>query len=195
MKKVLFLVSHLCSGSDQLYEQLCQNITIQGYQNKTNHNYSSMIDIMSLTANKHKLKTTSRIYMDHLLYNFQFSCREAYKHCKFIYFVREPINTIETLVKRQTFPKREAIHYYLFRLRRICEMAKRSKDFTVVTFNNLKNGHGIDDLKSFLGVKEKIAIELYDKKSSGKDILSYKEIELLDKSYEKYLFFLNKISN
>lgn len=195
MKKVLFLVSHLGSGSDQIYNQLCENIVIQGYQNKNIHKYSNMMDIMYLTESKHKLKTTSRIYMDHLLYNFQFSCKEAYKYCKFIYFIGDPIKTINYLVKDKIYLKKQAVLYYLYRVRRICEMAKRSSDFVFLTPSLLRDQNKLNDLQKFLNLKEEIEFKFEDYIYKGKEILSFQEEELLDKSYEKYLFFLNKISN
>lgn len=192
MKKVLFLSSHLGSESDQLYVAFCDLLSIQGY--KKENIYRSMQDIFFLTERKHKLKTSARIYMDHLLFNYQFSCKQAYENCKFIFIVREPEETIEFLVSNKLYNKKDAISYYLYRIRRICEMAKNSKDGLFLTHANLKNGKGIQEIKDYLNIKERFNFVFENIENKNKNILTYKEIENLNHVYEKYLYFVRNIN-
>jgi len=192
MKKVLFLSSHLGSGSDQLYVAFCDLLSIQGY--KKENIYRSMQDIFFLTEQKHKLKTSARVYMDHLLFNYQFSCKQAYENCKFIFIVREPEETIEFLVSNKFYNKKDAILYYLYRIRRICEMAKNSKDGLFLTHANLKNGKGIQEIKDYLNIKERFNFVFENIENKNKNILTYKEIENLNQVYEKYLYFVHNIN-
>ena len=192
MKKVLFLSSHLGSESDQLYVAFCDLLSIQGY--KKENIYRSMQDIFFLTERKHKLKTSARVYMDHLLFNYQFSCKQAYENCKFIFIVREPEETIEFLVSNKLYNKKDAISYYLYRIRRICEMAKNSKDGLFLTHANLKNGKGIQEIKDYLNIKERFNFVFENIENKNKNILTYKEIENLNHVYEKYLYFVRNIN-
>ena len=191
MKKVLFLSSHLGSESDQLYVAFCDLLSIQGY--KKENIYRSMQDIFFLTERKHKLKTSARVYMDHLLFNYQFSCKQAYENCKFIFIVREPEETIEFLVSNKLYNKKDAISYYLYRIRRICEMAKNSKDGLFLTHANFKNGKGIQEIKDYLNIKERFNFVFENIENKNKNILTYKEIENLNHVYEKYLYFVRNI--
>ena len=181
MKKVLFLSSHLGSESDQLYVAFCDLLSIQGY--KKENIYRSMQDIFFLTERKHKLKTSARVYMDHLLFNYQFSCKQAYENCKFIFIVREPEETIEFLVSNKLYNKKDAISYYLYRIRRICEMAKNSKDGLFLTHANLKNGKGIQEINDYLNIKERFNFVFENIENKNKNILTYKEIENLNHVY------------
>lgn len=192
MKKVLFLSSHLGSESDQLYVAFCDLLSIQGY--KKENIYRSMQDVFFLTERKHKLKTSARVYMDHLLFNYQFSCKQAYENCKFIFIVREPEETIEFLVSNKLYNKKDAISYYLYRIRRICEMAKNSKDGLFLTHANLKNGKGIQEIKDYLNIKERFNFVFENIENKNKNILTYKEIENLNHVYEKYLYFVRNIN-
>lgn len=192
MKKVLFLSSHLGSESDQLYVAFCDLLSIQGY--KKENIYRSMQDVYFLTERKHKLKTSARIYMDHLLFNYQFSCKQAYENCKFIFIVREPEETIEFLVSNKLYNKKDAISYYLYRIRRICEMAKNTKEGLFLTHTNLKNGKGIQEIKDYLNIKERFNFVFENIENKNKNILTYKEIENLNQVYEKYLYFVHNIN-
>lgn len=192
MKKVLFLSSHLGSESDQLYVAFCDLLSIQGY--KKENIYRSMQDIYFLTERKHKLKTSARIYMDHLLFNYQFSCKQAYENCKFIFIVREPEETIEFLVSNKLYNKKDAISYYLYRIRRICEMAKNTKEGLFLTHANLKNGKGIQEIKDYINIKERFNFVFENIENKNKNILTYKEIENLNQVYEKYLYFVRNIN-
>ena len=192
MKKVLFLSSHLGSESDQLYVAFCDLLSIQGYIKE--NVYKSMQDIYFLTERKHKLKTSARIYMDHLLFNYQFSCKQAYENCKFIFIVREPEETIEFLVSNKLYNKKDAISYYLYRIRRICEMAKNAKEGLFLTHTNLKNGKGIQEIKDYLNIKERFNFVFENIENKNKNILTYKEIENLNQVYEKYLYFVHNIN-
>ena len=70
MKKVIFLISHIGSGSDALYALLNNNPRIMGYENADI--YENNLSLFALIDKKHKLNNSSRIYMDHLLYNYQY---------------------------------------------------------------------------------------------------------------------------
>lgn len=194
MKKVLFLVSHFCSGSDQLYRDLNEHICIQGFEDSKFNSYQTMLDVFYLTQNKHKLKNSARVYMDHLLYNNQFSCSESFKNCKFIFMVREPESSIERMVASGNFDKNYAVRYYAYRLRRICEMAKKARDYLFLTYSNFKNDKYQTEIKKFLGIKDRWEYKINECDLKFKNVLTFNELNNLNITYEKYLYFINNIN-
>ena len=191
MKKVLFLVSHLGSGSGSLYESLNAHPRIQGFF--SNNVYSSSIRLMSLTGNKHKLMNNSRIYMDHLLYNYQISDRSILSCCSFVYVVREPEASIDYLIGSGAYSRDQAKRYYLYRIRRICELAKRTPGSTFLTHANLRDGKGLDLIQRQLNLKDCIPGINWVDEEKMKNQLRIGEYDSLSEAYEKYLYFVSNI--
>lgn len=191
MKKVLFLVSHVGSGSGSVYESLNAHPRIQGFS--FNNVYSSSIRLMSLTANKHKLMNNSRIYMDHLLYNYQISDRSLLSCCSFVYVVREPEASIDYLIGSGTYSREQAKMYYLYRIRRICELAKRTPGSTFLTHANLRDGKGLDLIERQLRLKDSIPRINWIDGEKMKNHLRIEEYDSLSQAYEKYLYFVSNI--
>lgn len=190
MKKVLFLVSHVGSGSDALYALLNSETRIMGFDK--NNIYDSPIQLVALTENKHKLNNSSRIYMDHLLYNYQY-CLKPNPHCQFIFLVREPEGTIDYLVNRKIYKKQDAKRYYLYRIRRICELLKRNPDSVFITYSNLREGKGLDIISEYIGLKNVLKFSQEFIVPSGKNTLQIQDYEKLSSAYEKYVYFANKV--
>lgn len=190
MKKVLFLTSHVGSGSDALYALLNTEPRIMGYSN--NNIYESSIQLLGLTEKKHKLNNSSRIYMDHLIYNYQYSLKPN-EHVQFIFVVREPEGTIDYLVNRKIFKKNDAKRYYLYRIRRICELLKRNPNSIFITYSNLREGKGLDLISEQLGLKTELKFTNEFSVPSGKNVLQLADYENLSKAYEKYIYFANKV--
>ncbi len=190
MKKVIFLISHIGSGSDALYALLNNNPRIMGYENA--NIYENNLSLFALIDKKHKLNNSSRIYMDHLLYNYQY-CLKPDPLIQMIFLVREPEGTIDYLVNRKIFKKSDAKRYYLYRMRRICELAKRNKDSVFLTYSNLREGKGLDLLKNYIGLKEDLKFTQDFSVPSGKNVLQLSDYESLSSAYEKYIYFANKV--
>lgn len=190
MKKVLFLVSHVGSGSDALYALLNSEQRIMGFDK--NNIYESPLQLLGLTEKKHKLNNSSRIYMDHLVYNYQYSLKPN-DSVQFIFLVREPEGTIDYLVNRKIYKKHDAKRYYLFRIRRICELLKRNPNSIFLTYSNLREGKGLDLISEYLGLKTTLKFTNEFSVPSGKNTLQLTDYENLSKAYEKYIYFANKV--
>lgn len=87
-------------------------------------------------------------YIDKILYNYEFTCKQLYKTCKFIYMVRSPLVPLLTLVSRGS-PVSGAETYYLFRLRRMCEMAVKTGG-ALLTYEDLVSKKALPLLKTCL---------------------------------------------
>lgn len=181
MAKVLFLTSHLGSGHDILFNLLCENPRIEGY--KTGFLYEYPLTINSLLAYPHKQRNTAAVYMDELLYNHSLSTKKLYGVCKFIYFIRQPIYSLNIGLRPDM-----AVDYYCFRLRRMCEMARKSGG-VLVTWEDLASGRKNDILQEYLNLRQglgRVECKL-DQNFVGI------ESKRAEKAFEKYLCFLKSV--
>jgi len=192
MKKVLFIMSHIGSGSNELYALLNNETRIMGFEK--NNIYDTPLRLLGLTENKHKLNNSSRIYMDHLLYNYQYSLKPN-QFCQFIFLVREPEATIDYLINQKIYKKNDAKRYYLYRIRRLCELAKRNPNSVFLTHSNLREGKGLDLISEYIGLKNQLRFSQDFIIPSGKNTLQLQEYENLSNAYEKYIYFANKVCN
>lgn len=193
MKRILFVCSHYYSGSTGLCAALDANPRIQGYNFNSHNTYTTPLNLISLTDQPHKLKNKAAIYMDELLENHQLQTKQAYKTCKFIYVVREPEHVLAYLVGNQKIKPEFASRYYLFRLRRLCEMAKRTGG-VLLTWNDLESSRGLNIIEDYLGLREPIAFSDYFSKPYAKkynsDLIGSARLSIAEDAYQRYLYWL-----
>lgn len=192
MKNILFIVSHLGSGSNFLFDALNKNPRIQGIRTNTPYSHPDSLDV--LTSTSHKTDNSAAIYMDELLYNFVFSCPQLYRECKFIYFVREARPTLNKIVSipslNQKYEPEYASKYYRYRLRRMCEMAKRTPDAPFLTFDDLISKKKNLLIEQYLNLKDPIEVpEIKDDYSDAVDIDVIKNAQ---ESYDRYFYYFKK---
>src|SRR5262245_31898661 len=123
MRKVCFLISHIGSGSEGVLRSLSQCRRVACY--RTGQVYSHPLMVEELTSLPHTLDNTAAVWVDELQHNYQFSSKPLYSFCRFIYMVREAEPTLNSLVEAGYKPE-SAMRYYCYRLRRMCEMARRT---------------------------------------------------------------------
>lgn len=194
MKKILFVCSHFYSGSSALYEAMNHHPKIQGFRSINLNSYPDAASLMALSNYPHKLSNRSAIYMDELLHNRSFYAKEAYSKCSFIYVVREPEIPISFLIANEKKKPIFAVRYYTFRLRRLCEMAKRTPGAVLLTWQNLIDGKGMDLIKNYLNLKDSINFDskllgIYNRTFSS-NLIDIKLLQEVQDAYERYLYFL-----
>lgn len=198
MKKIVFLCSHLYSGSGMVYDAMNLHPKIQGYKNISTNRYMSPVDLLTLTNYNHKIKNRSAIYMDEILYNYQISSKDIYRYCKFIYLVRRPIVPISFNISLDKKKINYAILYYKFRLRRLCEMAKRTPGAILLTYDQLIDGKGMDLISEYLDLPQPIdfdnSVLTSLNRGFGTDLLGPNLRLEVENTYEKYLYFLKNQS-
>ena len=86
MKKVLFIMTHLGSGWEELAEVLNEHPNIMCFT--TGYSYHHPKDLDFLTNRLHKKDNSAAIWADVLFHNKDFTCKALCKHCKFIYWNR-----------------------------------------------------------------------------------------------------------
>lgn len=190
MRKILFIMSHLESGSDILYNSLNFHQQVQGVK-FLNTVYDNSLSIFYVTNRKHKLNNSSAIFMDELLYNYQFQTKAAYNFGKFIFILREAESALNLLVEKGYFPPLQAQRYYLYRLRRMCEMAKRVPGALVLNAYDIKHKKGSEVIADYLGLTTKFTYEDYEfvePKRLG--LLPSHLVEEAEVAFEKYWYFL-----
>jgi hypothetical protein len=115
-----------------------------------------------------------------------------FSKCYFIHLIRSPICL--NLIKEKINPN-FIIRKYLYRLRRICEVAKRTPNSIFLTFEDLKNENSMNTIKEFLSLKyAPIAPELSSLEVK-KDIIPYNLLIKAEESYEKYYAFLKNVNS
>jgi hypothetical protein len=193
MKKVCFVVSHLGSGSLDLVDILNRNPRCQIQCSSAQ--YESPESLNWLLSTPHKCRDSSAIYGDHLLYNMSISCKNLYEFCKFIYVIRPArasLNEIATL-QDTGLSEQAASDYYRFRLRRMCEMARRTRDAVLVTWDDLAKGKAFPTIEEYLGLNKQLVIEHHHFSLEGRDSFKEALIEQSQDAYERYYYYLNNL--
>lgn len=194
MKKVVFIASHLGSGSDDLIDILNKNPRCVFHN--TNSDYSHPDKLEWMYRYGHKLEGhASAVYGDHLLFNMTLSCKALYKICKFVYVIRQPRPTLNEIISspRLTYNPETAASYYAFRLRRICEMAKRTPGSLLLTWDQLASGLAFPVLDRFLNLKQPLKPEYNHFLPSTVDRVPGPIIRKSEEVFERYFYYLSQL--
>ena len=198
MKKILFVCSHLHSGSSALCDSLNHHPRIQSYSLAKSNPYSSPLDLLSLTEQHHKLNNRSAVHMEELLYNYELGTKVAYQECHFVYVVREPADVLNMMVGNDKKTPSFAARHYTYRLRRLCEMAKKTPGAVLLTWEDLQTGQGIDLIEEYLGLRQPIIYDpslLLPFKRTYSNELIPRTIRIeAEGSFQQYLYFLKSQS-
>ncbi len=193
LKRVLFSITHLGSGSLPLLNILNQNPRVQfSPASPVVHNYT---DLQPLTATPHKMTSVAAMYAFEIAYNYQFGTRNPVRHAHHLFVVRQP-EAVLTLLVSGGYGREEAARYYCYRLRRICEIAKRVEQGMLLTFDDLQRGEYGSAVKTFLGLKDEPAHapEAFESlKPSLPCPVSQKTLDWCQDCYERHLFFLKSL--
>jgi hypothetical protein len=155
MKRILLVISHLGAGSASLCYYLAQNKIIQWMQDGIIYDHPTE-SIESLLSTKHKYSNSTGLYVNEVLYNYQISHKTIYQACEFIYLIRDPKSSIKILKPTDAH---FALNYYIFRLRRIYEMARETKGAVFLTWDDLMNQKGIKMLINKLNLQSDMPFE------------------------------------
>lgn len=192
MKKVCFVVSHVGSGSSDLVNIMNGNPRCM--INSSPVKYSGPEDLRWLFSVPHKCRDNSAIYGDHLLFNSSLSCKNLYDKCKFIYVIRPArasLNEISTTKAVTGLEGRFAARYYSFRLRRICEMARKTGEALLLTWDDLVSGRAFQSVEEYLGLKEQLRSGLDHFASRTNDNFDESLVSECEDAYERYYYYLN----
>lgn len=184
MKKLLFIVSHLGSGSLDFIDLINENSRIDIKDRRLSYDHPNTLDYLFST--EHKLNNSAAIYGDHVVFNKDFSNRVFYSFSKFVYIIRAPQEFIGSICEDVADSNRIS-RYYEFRLRRMYEMARNTEGAVFFTWNNLKEGQGLDLFNEYMQLQKEPVI-YQDRFKEIKHEFPADLIESCQDTYEKYLF-------
>jgi hypothetical protein len=198
MKKVVFIVSHMGSGSYELLRIMNSNPRVLILQSGATYSNPSNLEWLfqeNFLVQAGKENTAATIYGDHLLFNANLACTSLYDICKFIYFIRpaKPSLNELNLVKNIDFTPENACLYYCFRMRRICEMAKNTPGAVLLTWDDLADGRGFALIEEYLHLKTQLSPAFYDFVEKDVDVVPHELVEKAQDSYERYLYYLRHL--
>lgn len=189
MKNFCFIVSHFYSGSFDLIEILNDNSRCSFKTGSEDFIYNHP-EILDPIINKKNI-----IFGDHILKNYNLSCTRFYEFAKFIYVIRSPRQTFNDFIFNNSNKNIESFSsYYRFRLRRICEMAKKTPGALLLNWEDLKNKKAFPLIENYLNIK--------NINYNGNYFQTIKDnfenetlIKEANKSYERYHYFLNNLKS
>lgn len=152
------IVTHHGSGGTLLCRILSTNIRVHCYGSTgLVYDHPTVIErarkrIDSVLGPNAGVMDESCIYIDKLMKNYEFTCKYLYDVCKFVYMVRSPFIPLLNLIGKKGMEPQFAENYYLFRLRRMCEMARKTGGL-LLTYEDLMSKRALPLLKNYLGMK------------------------------------------
>lgn len=185
MKRVLFFVSHIGSGWENVVKILEEHPRIQFHQLAAIFRHP--IDLETLVALPHKDDTTAAIYGTVLLHNDAFAGRSLYKCCKFIYFIRRPRPTLTEIISKNLYNTKTAIDYYIFRIQRIYEMVVQTPNAILLTSGKVDLGL----VERYLNLK--IPFNSYSEQEA-EDLLPQSYVADAEDAYENILYKIKKLN-
>jgi hypothetical protein len=193
MKNVLFVISHLFSGSTDLLAVLNEHDRIHINDNtRIPYEHPSVLD--NLFSLGHKLDNSAAIYGDHLLFNTDFNCTAFYDFSKFIYVVRHAKPTLNEIKnQRKEYSDLSANRYYCFRLRRIYEMARRTPGAVLLTGDNLRDKKGAELVTDYLNLTKPVDFSNLLYINYIEENVASPIVEDAQDCYEKYLYNLRQL--
>jgi hypothetical protein len=105
--------------------------------------------------------------------------------------LREPEVVLSYLIKQERIKPEFAVRNYLFRIRRMCEMSKRSGGI-LLTWNDLTARKGIDLIEDYLELKQKIPYDevLLRPYARQYGSIDSKLLQKTEDAYQKYLYWI-----
>jgi hypothetical protein len=193
LKRVLLSVTHLASGSLPLLGLLNRNPRVQFVRaNPVIQNY---VDLRAFTAQTHKLSSVAAIFALEANFNYQLGSKNLPLHAHYLFTVRQPTPVLNLLVADNLYGHKEAAMYYCYRLRRICEIAKRVRHGMLLTYDDIQRGDHVVPLKTFLGLKEDVLHlpEAFDHLKPPPNVIKREILDWCQDCYERHLFFLKSL--
>lgn len=192
LKRVLLSVTHLASGSLPLIGLLDRNPRIQFV--RTNPVIQNYTDLKALTSLPHKLTSVAAMFALDINYNYQLGSKNLVPHAHYLFVVRSPEPVLNILMSQGGYAEQGAAMYYCYRLRRICEIAKRAKHGMLLTYDDIRQGEYVKPIKSFLNLREDVSYEpeMFDNSKSSNTVKK-DTLEWCQDCYERHLFFLKSL--
>ena len=186
MNKILFVVSHLGSDSSSLCNILNAVPQIQFYETKIIYNHTDAG--LSLVARPHKCSIPAAIWAEELLYNHRLCHRCFYQWAQFIYVIKDAKHALHSMQPSDSNVAASNFRYYVYRLRRICEMARQTPGAILLT--NLVN---LKPLEGYLNLTEPLGEVSRSPVIEPCKFVTPEQVRKGQESFERHYYYLRNL--
>ena len=180
------IITHVGAGGSLLSQILNDDLFVNSGRSGLIYNN---INVFWEFRERFKTVKDTDWFIDRLLFNHEFSC-PINNDINFIYLIREPLVPLMNLMKFG-YSSTGARDYYLFRLRRICEMARKSAGSIFLTYEDVISKRAFPLIKDKLKLKENLNPDFINPDFLEEDIEVPLEIfHKCSLSYNRYLKFI-----
>jgi hypothetical protein len=112
-----------------------------------------------------------------------------------VYLVRPARSSLNSILSSErNYTEETAAAYYRFRLRRMCEMAKRTPDAVLVTWDDLAKGRAFPTIEEYLGLNQQLSSTYEEFMSDDTDRFNEGLVNECQDAYERYYYYLNRLN-
>jgi len=186
----VFIATHMGSGGSMLMDMILANRKAGRIRREPTQVYADPTTLLLFQRSAAILRPHARVFLDRLTLNHELLNSNFYDLCDYIYLVRDAEGTLNSLVESGKFTPQAALRYYSFRLRRLCELAKKTPRKIVISWDQLVDKSCLPAVKSFLGMKE--LISMYRPQQCPK-LVDPALVAQGQKCYRRHLDYLNRL--
>lgn len=186
----VFIATHYGAGGSMLMTMLGASRRFGKVSRGDGQTYRDPTVLASVQRDAAARQPQARVFVDRLVMNHELSHDFYYENVKFVFLVREPEESIKYIMEIG-YTEAAALRYYSYRLRRLCEMARKAKHKIVVTWGDLADKSAFPAIKEFLGVKELTSIYRPEK---SKETVTPATVSSARRCYERHLRYLRAVT-
>jgi hypothetical protein len=192
LKRQIMIATHMGSGGSMLLEMILANRKAARLPRSYDQVYADPTSLSILQEDANRFRPHARLFVDKVMFNFEVINLQYLQMCEYIFLVREAKGSLNSIVKSGKLTPEAATRYYTFRLRRLCEMAKKSPRRLVITWDDLVDKSCLASLRTYLGMKE---LPSFYRAQEEVDLVDPLLVMQGQKSYEKHLQYLKAITS
>lgn len=194
MKQYCLIQTHKASNVNYISDIFNHNPRVAIDTTNFQYNFPLQLELLSQHLNNTKVANQFKlIHSDILTENHAFASYSLCNVCKFIYFVRPPEPTLSEMLASKMYAPLEADSYYCFRLQRLSQIAEKTPNALLITWNEVANNRAFKAIEDYLGLK--MSLDSRGKKLERsfyyqvpQEIISHAE-----RAYDKYVGKMRRV--
>jgi hypothetical protein len=187
----VFIATHVGAGGSMLMDMLLALPKMGRLRRLDTQVYSDPSALASLQDEARHFRPHAKAFLDKLTHNYELADKNFYRLANYIILVREPEDSLNWIVQ-DGYSEAGALRYYCYRLRRLCEIAKKADRWIAVTWNELVDKTALPRIKSFMGLRELPSVY---KPQETKRTVAPATVLTARKAYDKYLNYLRRLES
>lgn len=186
----VFVATHYGAGGSMLMTMLGANRRFGKVSREDGQTYRDPTVLAAVQRDAAARQPQARVFVDRLIANHELSHDFYYENVLFVFLVREPEESIKYMMETG-YTEAAALRYYSYRLRRLCEMARKARHKIVVAWDELADKSAFPAIKEFLGLKELTSIYRPEK---SKETVAGATVSSARRCYERHLRYLRAVT-